>query len=36
MLLDKLKDTLEIAGFDIEDIELDILKRTMSMNSYLL
>jgi DNA polymerase I len=36
MLLDKLKDTLEIAGFNIEDIKLDILKRTMSMNSYLL
>ncbi len=34
VLLDKLKDTLEIAGFDIKVIELEILKKTLPIEYY--
>ncbi len=34
LFLDKLKDTLEISNFDITGISLEILKKTLPMNSY--
>jgi DNA polymerase, archaea type len=34
LLLDKLKDTLEISNFDITGITLELLKKTLPMNSY--
>lgn len=34
LLLDKLKDTLEIANMDIEGIRLEILKKTLPIDSY--
>jgi|tagenome__1003787_1003787.scaffolds.fasta_scaffold20959205_3 DNA polymerase I len=34
VLLDKLKDTLEIAGFDVEDIILEFLKKTLPLKYY--
>jgi hypothetical protein len=34
MLLDKLTDTLEIASFDVNDIKLEMLKKTLSIKHY--
>ena len=34
MLLDKLKDTLEIAGFDVKEFMLEILKKTLAIGCY--
>ncbi len=33
-LLNKLKDTLEITGFDIKDMHLKIIDKTMPITSY--
>jgi hypothetical protein len=34
LLLDKLKDTLEISNFDITGITLELLKKTLPINFY--
>jgi hypothetical protein len=34
MLIDNLKDTLEITGFDVKDLILEILKKTLPIGCY--